>query len=521
MSEDRPVILVDPPGEQPLVEPVVTGRIPVDTYAGRIDVEWDPDAAVTPLGQMPFFIEFLKQAGLFDGWVAGCPLHYTSPNAPLKRDVLGTLLLSVLSGHSRYAHITTLRADTVNPQLLGMTRVLSEDAVRRGLEKIDLAAGAKWLQADLDYAVRPLLREPWILDVDTTVKPLYGHQEGAVAGYNPGKPGRPSHSYHSYLLANLRLVLDVEVHDGNRTAAVHGAPGLWALLDRLGRDCWPRLLRGDNGWGNEGVMCAAEQRGLAYLFRLRLTANVKRAIARAMDDGVWQPAGHGWEGQAIQIRLKGWGRQRRVVLMRRKLDGTPAVSEPDSNGQRRLGFATIDERQEVWEFAALVTSLDAECLTLGQLYRDRGDCENDFDELKNQWGWGGFTTQDRKRCQLMARCVALAFNWWNLFARLADPDHHREAITSRPLLLTAIGRLTSHAGRLTLRVSSTHGRHGWTRRALTRIGAFFADLRQTAEQLTPLDRWYRILSMALVKYLGGRQLRPPRRIQGAAATAMS
>jgi hypothetical protein len=27
------------------------------------------------------------------GWVADCPLHYTSPNAPAKRDVLGTVML--------------------------------------------------------------------------------------------------------------------------------------------------------------------------------------------------------------------------------------------------------------------------------------------------------------------------------------------------------------------------------------------------------------------------------------------
>ena len=30
---------------------------PVDTYAGRLHVEWDPQAAVTPLGQLAFFIE--------------------------------------------------------------------------------------------------------------------------------------------------------------------------------------------------------------------------------------------------------------------------------------------------------------------------------------------------------------------------------------------------------------------------------------------------------------------------------
>jgi hypothetical protein len=48
------------------------------------------------------FIEYLKQGGLFDGWVASCPLHFTSPNAPSKRDVLGTVLLSVLAGHRRH-----------------------------------------------------------------------------------------------------------------------------------------------------------------------------------------------------------------------------------------------------------------------------------------------------------------------------------------------------------------------------------------------------------------------------------
>ena len=59
---------------------------------------------------------------------------------------------------------------------------VSEDAVRRAFDKIDERAGVEWLQEHLDYCTRPLLDEPWILDVDTTVKPLYGHQEGAVTG---------------------------------------------------------------------------------------------------------------------------------------------------------------------------------------------------------------------------------------------------------------------------------------------------------------------------------------------------
>ncbi len=182
---------VHPAGEAPGLP---SGPLPVDTYGGRIHVEWDPHAAVTPLGQLPFFIEFLKTSELFTPWVRDCPLLYQSPNAPQTIDVLGTLFLSILSGHRRYAHITTIRTDGVNPALLGMSKVCSEDAVRRALGTLDETASTQWLHSHLLRCYEPLLTEPWILDVDVTVKPLYGHQEGAEVGYNPHKPGRPSHT---------------------------------------------------------------------------------------------------------------------------------------------------------------------------------------------------------------------------------------------------------------------------------------------------------------------------------------
>jgi hypothetical protein len=70
----------------------------VDTFGGRLDVEWDADSKATPIGQLAFFAEFLKNAGVFDDWVGECPLSYTSPNAPTNRDILGTWMLSVLAG---------------------------------------------------------------------------------------------------------------------------------------------------------------------------------------------------------------------------------------------------------------------------------------------------------------------------------------------------------------------------------------------------------------------------------------
>jgi hypothetical protein len=71
-----------------------------------------------------------------------------------------------------------------------------------------------------------MLLAPWIMDIDVTVKPLFGRQECAEVGYNPTKPSRPSHPYHRYFMVGLHLVLDVNVEDGNRSQANTTLAGL-------------------------------------------------------------------------------------------------------------------------------------------------------------------------------------------------------------------------------------------------------------------------------------------------------
>ena len=73
------------------------------------------------------------------------------------------------------------------------------------------------------------------MDADVTVKTLFGHQEGAKVGYNHHKPGRSSHTYHIYMIANVRLILDIEVQADNRSSSAYTAPGLWVLLERIPR----------------------------------------------------------------------------------------------------------------------------------------------------------------------------------------------------------------------------------------------------------------------------------------------
>jgi hypothetical protein len=345
-----------------------------------------------------------------------------------------------------------------------------------------------------------VLDQPWVLDIDTTIKPIYGHQEGATLGYTPFKPGRPSHAYHTYFLARLRLVLDVEVQAGNRHAAGHGLAGLWQLWDRLKPSQRPQLIRGDCAYGQEKLMTQCEGRDQAYVFRLRQTAKVKTLIQLMERQGRWQPAGGEWSALEGKLRLSGWSVERRVVVLRRPLAAAKEGPRKLALQAGELPLEVVVSQDPTHEYSVLVTNTAFEPIALGDLYRQRADAENAFDELKNQWGWGGYMTRDLLRCQVMARIMAQVYNWWNLFVRCAQPARPREAITSRPLMLWSVGRVVQHANQTVLRLTSTHGEAAQAQRLLTGLSVFLSGLMNSAEQLTSPQRWQRIWDRILTPF---------------------
>jgi len=474
--------------------------LPVDTGGGRYHVQWDDSAPVTPLGQLVFFAQFLHAGGRWEDFCKEAPFGFTSPNAPTHEDVLGSLAFSILCGHTRYAHVNALRFDAVNPAMLGMKKVVSEDSARRNLKKLDQIEARKWQRKHLRETWERLLYEPWMLDIDTTVKTVFGHQEGAEVGYNPHKPGRPSHAYHTYWIARLRLCLDVEVRPGKQGSSSHGMPALWELIDSLPRECRPHAIRGDCNYGNEANMVECEKRGIPYLFKLRQTAKVKNLISLLEQEGGWVDCGQGFQGIEGEVRLGGWSCKRRVIVARRLVKQEATEDEKKTlplltqNGEWPLEVVS-------YEYIVLVSTMPYEVASLVPLYRERGDAENPFDELKNQWGWAGFTTQDMDRCQITARLIAQIYNWWSLYARLVDRERHREAVTTRPALLAGVARQTRHAGQTRINISLSHSKTSRIKEKLAEASAFLQGLISTAEQLTNPQRWERILLRIFEKFI--------------------
>jgi hypothetical protein len=135
---------------------------------------------------------------------------------------------------------------------------------------------------------------------------------------------------------------------------------------------------------------------------------VRSALCRVREDD--------WQGSAShdacqiaegRIQFTGWKSARRVIFAR-----------------TLLGVIRAPDNAEFWdrnkhEFAVYVTNLPESIngWQIQELYRQRADVENVFDELKNQWGFSGFCAKSRATTELAARLLLLVYNLWVLFVR--------------------------------------------------------------------------------------------------------
>jgi len=187
--------------------------------------------------------------------------------------------------------VGALRGDGVAPSTLGLAKLIGDDSLRRALgaitpapdqkhtaeqraaQQIQLARSVQWMQDQLEHSIAQATATPWILGCDTTIKPLYGKQDGAVVSYNPHKLGRPSHAIQ---IARQRRQFPQPERCGRGRAdhPYRAHPGWTARLhlDNLGVACPPSQARDSH-----------QARGLATYSTVRrfLLAHCMHCQARA------------------------------------------------------------------------------------------------------------------------------------------------------------------------------------------------------------------------------------------------
>jgi hypothetical protein len=452
------------------VHPLGDGVFSFPTGGGRVRLSVTEDT-LTPYGGLVPWAAFTKHIGIAENLAADCPRKRTSPNAAPVYDVIQSFMLTALTDGRRFSHIERLREDPAIPELFGLESVVSDDTVRRFFASIDPGLGAEWIARQVQPLWRALPARI-ILDWDSTVLTKYGHQEGAEVGYNPTKPGRRSLHPLLAVVAGTRLCPVYRFRSGDTVSASQWLGAMEDAQRWLGEQkVW--LNRGDLGFGQDAVMTWHEEQPDRphYLFKLKLSSRVRAAL-HAVKDEAWQgPAAMGaWQLAEGQVQLTGWKQPRRVVFARQLQGSVPS----EKNGE----FWDLNKH----EFAVYVTNLPEEytCWQIQIMYRERADVENVFDELKNQWGFGGFSAKSRATSELAARLLLVVYNLWVLFVRFIEPQKHTEAKRGRRWFLLIAARLVQSGRQKEVQVSI---RGGWAEQLRTGYTRLHQWISTTAPQL--------------------------------------
>lgn len=461
--------LIHPLGEEGIFE--------FPTYDGKVFLR-PVDDCLTPYGGLVPWSAFQKKSQVLEKLVANCPVIRSSPHAAPVYDILCSFMLTVLCDGSRFSHVGRLREDPSITELFGMKKVVSDDTIRRFLYSLDERRARDWIAHGSGH-IWSALPERSILDWDSTVQTKFGNQSGAEIGYNPHYRGRKSYHPLLAMVGSTRLCLYYRWRPGKSGTAAQWREAMEECFEWLGpqrKRVW--LNRGDIGFGNEEIMSWHEEQPERpqYLFKLKMTNNVKRAIS-AVKDEQWQgiPTPNLLQSAELQLQLQGWSRPRRVIVTRKLLRIVPASV---SN--------SFWDRPE-YELAAYVTSLPQEtanCWQIIELYNSRGDCENVIDELKRFWGFNGFCCKDSAPTAVAARLAVLTYNLWNLFMRLMKVEKHVEAFQSRRWFLMIAARLVKHGRQKEMQIAV---RGQWWQELKSAYQRVCEWLEITAPQLNPWD----------------------------------
>jgi hypothetical protein len=452
--------------------------LPFQTYAGKVQIE-PTNETMTPFGGLVPWAAFTKKTGIFEALAQNSPAVRTSNNALSVYDIITSFSLTTLCDGTHFSDVNRLRHDPAIPELFGMKRVASDDTVRRFFKSIDIEDARSWI-AGAASPICSALPNNYIVDWDSTIITRYGQQEDAVVGYNPTKRGRPSHHPLLAVVANTRLCLHYSHRPGNAASSTDCIDAMKDALDYCGEKHRPLLNRGDIGFGHNKIMSWHETTVNApyYLFKLKITNNVRRAFAKINEDD-W----HGTDCFGVlqtaekMLQLPSWDRPRRVVF-----------------GRRLQGLIPAEQSGKFWdtykhEYEAYITDLpveEANSWQIVDLYRKRADCENVFDELKNQWGFAGFCAHDANVTEIAARLLLLTYNLWTLFCRLMCPGKHIEAVTGRRWYLLIAAQLVTSGRQRTMKISVSQQ---WLKDLLDGYNRVLNWLNSTAPQLDYLRKF--------------------------------
>lgn len=242
------------------------------------------------------------------------------------------------------------------------------------------------------------------LDFDSTAKTLYGNQEGAVKGYNPGHRGRKS--YHPLICteAHFQDSLGGELRYGN---APHNQ-GLINMLEKVLSIIPPTRstirVRADAGFCNGDFIANLSQENCEFAIVAIRTVPLqyKMLSRRYIPINIFQGV------TEFRYQPKRWNKDYRFVVLREKLT---------EKRKEQLQLFTLDK----YSYRIIVTNLKLTPAGVFNFYDGRANLERIIRTLKEDYPFAKAPTNNFTANALYTELSLLAYNIVVWFKRLCLP----------------------------------------------------------------------------------------------------
>ena len=312
--------------------------------------------------------------------------------------ILLSVVLASLAGINRLQRIAVFTHDVLVKALLGLETGLNKDVISTRLKQLG-QAGALLLQEHLfDLTTNWLTKsqlETITMDADSTVKTVYGHQQGAEKGFNPKKRG--AKSYHPVIafISQMKLV----INSWFRCGSAYTSNGICEFIKQTKALLPPHIkqifFRADSGFFNGSLFDLLESYHWTYLVKVKL-----KNLKSLLESQCWQtlPDNPYIALCEFQYQGKSWQKKRTLKAIRIVTDWI----EVDLMGTKQW-FPK-------YEYACYCSNLTVDVLELHELYKQRSTSETWIEQVKNQLLAGATLTDDFHANDMLWQLNVLAYN---------------------------------------------------------------------------------------------------------------
>ena len=394
--------------------------------------------ALTNFSGIKTLYEFMEKLSLVKSLNSlGIKLHHNAQNDT--GVILSILILGILSGKNRIRKIENFTLDPLLQQLFGLSGKISDSTIIDRLKRFTMKQTSEYMKliGQMSGKIHKKLGTSRdILDLDSSVKTVYGNQQGAEKGFNGQKKGAKSYHPLMAFLGSTKECLLSWLRPGNTYTANGADEFLRQVFGMLPEGIKSLLVRADSGFFSDKLISAIEKkRGMNYLIKVKLKNMIK--VLSSQD---WQsvPGMPGVQICDFDYRPASWGKARHFSAVR-------ILKSVENHG--------VLFPAKHWEYFCYCTDIVDSPLQIHRLYGDRGTSENWIENVKNQMFAGQLLTNDFWANEALWLSSVMAYNISVWMRKLTDAESHRqEPATFRAWFVQLAGKVVKSGRQVFLKM---------------------------------------------------------------------